>query len=55
MEFLTPGEEHWHGGLPEHFMSHLAMWEGDDAKWAAHVTDVEYATATGPDQAGLSS
>jgi quercetin dioxygenase-like cupin family protein len=44
--YTPPGEEHWHGGLPEHFMSHLAMWEGDDAKWGKHVTDEEYAAAT---------
>jgi quercetin dioxygenase-like cupin family protein len=41
-----PGEEHWHGALPEHFMAHLAMWEDDDATWGAHVTDEEYAAAT---------
>ena len=23
-----PGEWHWHGAAPEHFMAHLAMWEG---------------------------
>jgi quercetin dioxygenase-like cupin family protein len=44
-----PGEEHWHGALPDHFMSHLAMWEGDDATWGAHVTDDEYAAATSTD------
>ncbi|TQJ51443.1 cupin domain-containing protein [Phycicoccus sp. SLBN-51] len=41
-----PGEEHWHGALPEHFMTHLAMWEDDDATWGAHVADDEYVTAT---------
>ena len=40
-----PGEEHWHGGLPEHLMAHLAIWEDDDATWGAHVTDEEYAAA----------
>ena len=44
-----PGQEHWHGALPDHFMSHLAMWEGDDATWGAHVTDDEYAAATSAD------
>ena len=24
-------------------MSHLAMWEDDDATWGDHVTDEEYA------------
>ena len=23
-----PGEWHWHGAAPEHFMTHLALWEG---------------------------
>ena len=41
-----PGEEHWHGALPDHFMTHLAMWEDDDATWGEHVTDDEYAAAT---------
>jgi hypothetical protein len=27
-------------------MSHLAMWEDDDATWGDHVTDEEYAAAT---------
>jgi quercetin dioxygenase-like cupin family protein len=40
-----PEEEHWHGALPDRFMSHLAMWEDDDATWGAHVTDDEYAAA----------
>jgi quercetin dioxygenase-like cupin family protein len=40
-----PGEEHWHGAPPDHFMSHLAMWEDDDATWGAPVTDGEYAAA----------
>lgn len=41
-----PGEEHWHGALPDHFMTHLAMWEDDDATWGDLVTDDEYAAAT---------
>jgi len=41
-----PGEEHWHGALPDRFMTHLAMWENDDATWGAHVTDTEYDHAT---------
>lgn len=41
---VTPaGEEHWHGAGPDRFMSHLALWEGDDVNWLAHVTDTEYA------------
>ncbi len=45
-----PGEWHWHGATPEHFMAHLAMWdgvEGDDPEstWGEHVTDSEYGSA----------
>ena len=41
-----PGQEHWHGALPDHFMTHQAIWEDDDATWGAHVTDEEYNPAT---------
>jgi quercetin dioxygenase-like cupin family protein len=37
-----PGEQHWHGASPDNFMVHTAIWEGDDATWAEHVTDGEY-------------
>ncbi|QNE36385.1 (R)-mandelonitrile lyase [Leifsonia shinshuensis] len=44
-----PGEWHWHGADPEHFMEHLAMWEslgegqdGPETEWGEHVTDAEY-------------
>jgi quercetin dioxygenase-like cupin family protein len=40
-----PGEGHWHGALPDRFMSHLAMWESDDATWSDPVTDDEYDAA----------
>ena len=44
--YTPPGEWHWHGAAPDHFMSHLAMWEVDDegssATWGALVTDQEY-------------
>ena len=40
---FTPGEEwHWHGAAPDHFMTHLAVTEGD-ASWGDHVSDSEYA------------
>ena len=26
--YTPPGEWHWHGAAPDHFMAHLAMWEG---------------------------
>ncbi|MCU1641458.1 MAG: hypothetical protein JWN03_1733 [Nocardia sp.] len=41
--WTPPGEEHWHGATAEHFMTHLALWEGDDVTWGVHVTDKEYA------------
>jgi quercetin dioxygenase-like cupin family protein len=41
-----PGEWHWHGASPGHFMSHLAMWEapaeGPESEWAELVTEEEY-------------
>lgn len=43
--YTPPGQWHWHGAAPEHFMSHLAMWESDDgpgAEWGEHVSDEEY-------------
>ncbi|QFY10054.1 cupin domain-containing protein [Nonomuraea phyllanthi] len=43
--WTPPGEEHWHGAAPGHFMTHLALWEGDDTVWREHVTDAGY-TAT---------
>jgi quercetin dioxygenase-like cupin family protein len=47
--YTPPGEWHWHGAAPDHFMSHIAMWEVDDqgnsASRGAHVTDEEYAAA----------
>ncbi|AGS67351.1 cupin domain-containing protein [Streptomyces collinus] len=41
--WTPPGEEHWHGAAPDHFMTHIALWEGDDVDWLDHVTDAEYA------------
>ena len=42
----APGEWHWHGAAPDHFMTHLAMWEapaeGPESEWGDHVTDEEY-------------
>jgi quercetin dioxygenase-like cupin family protein len=40
-----PGEEHWHGAAPGHFMTHIALWEGDETTWGSHVTDDEYPSA----------
>ena len=44
-----PGEWHWHGAAPEHFMAHVAMWEGlapdqegPETEWADHLSHSEY-------------
>jgi quercetin dioxygenase-like cupin family protein len=53
--FFEPGEDHWHGAAPTHFMTHLAMvevdGEGNAATWGAHVSDEEYAAAPPTDRA----
>lgn len=43
--WTPPGEEHWHGACSDRFMTHLAMWEGDDTAWGEHVSDEDYAAA----------
>lgn len=41
-----PGVWHWHGALPDAFMSHLALSvAGGDVEWGDHVTDDEYQAA----------
>jgi quercetin dioxygenase-like cupin family protein len=47
--YTPPGEWHWHGAAPEHFMTHLAMWEAPapdadvpESEWGELVTDEEY-------------
>ena len=45
--YTPPGEWHWHGASADSFMSHLAMWEDDDATWGDHVTDEEYDAGAG--------
>lgn len=46
--YTPPGEWHWHGATPDHFMTHLAMWEGPgegqgpETEWGDLVTDEEY-------------
>jgi quercetin dioxygenase-like cupin family protein len=39
--FAPANEWHWHGASPDHFMTHLAVTEGN-AEWGEHVTDAEY-------------
>ena len=45
--YTPPGDWHWHGAAPDHFMTHLAMWEapaegGAESEWGDLVTDEEY-------------
>lgn len=47
--YTPPDEWHWHGATPDHFMTHLSMWEaladdqlGPEAEWSNHLTDEEY-------------
>ena len=44
--YAAPGEWHWHGAAPDHFMTHLAMWEvpaeGPESEWGDQVSDAEY-------------
>jgi quercetin dioxygenase-like cupin family protein len=44
--YFDPGEDHWHGGAPDRFMTHIAMQQVDEtgsaAAWGEHVTDEEY-------------
>jgi quercetin dioxygenase-like cupin family protein len=42
-----PGEWHWHGAAPDHFLTHLTLYEaaddGRETEWGELVTDAEYA------------
>jgi len=44
--YTPPDEWHWHGAAPDHFMTHLAIWEappdGEESEWGDQVTDSEY-------------
>ncbi|WP_328321052.1 cupin domain-containing protein [Kribbella sp. NBC_00382] len=45
--YTPPGEWHWHGGSPDNFMVHTAIWEAGEpdvpeSEWGEHVTDAEY-------------
>src|SRR5436305_2812585 len=47
--FFEPDEDHWHGGAPNRFMTHIAMQEVDEqgspVTWGEHVSDEEYDAA----------
>jgi quercetin dioxygenase-like cupin family protein len=44
--WIAPGERHWHGAAPGHFMVHLAiqqtMPDGNEVSWMDAVSDEEY-------------
>jgi len=50
---IAPGESHWHGATPDHFMTHLALWVGaaglpdgvPETSWAEPVGHDEYTGA----------
>jgi len=45
VEWIAPGEKHWHGASPTVAMIHYAMHEALDDKhveWLEKVTDEEY-------------
>ena len=50
--WTPPGEEHWHGAAPDRFMTHLALWESDEATWLEHVTEAEYTASRSSTRAG---
>jgi quercetin dioxygenase-like cupin family protein len=48
--YTPPGEWHWHGAAPDHFMTHLAIWEapaeGPESEWGEQIGDDEYLAGT---------
>jgi quercetin dioxygenase-like cupin family protein len=44
-----PGEWHWHGASPDHFMTHLTVYEapdeGPETEWGEFVPEAEYLAA----------
>ena len=48
--YTPPGEWHWHGAAPDHFMTHLAIWEapadGPETEWGDQITDKQYLAST---------
>ena len=49
--YTPPGEWHWHGAAPDHFMTHLAIWDapeqGAEVEWGDLVSDEEYEISGG--------
>jgi hypothetical protein len=56
----SPGEWHRQGAAPDHFLTHLAIWEGPgegqcpETEWGDLVTDAEYHTQPAPGRVGAS-
>jgi quercetin dioxygenase-like cupin family protein len=46
---IPPGAKHWHGGAPDHMMTHLALSETDDkgaaTTWLEPVSEADYLKA----------
>ena len=43
--YFGPGEKHWHGAAPGHFMAHVAIQEsvnGEHVTWMEQVSDAQY-------------
>jgi len=49
--YTPPGVWHWHGAIPDSFMTHIALADSTsepgsaDVEWGQHVTDEEYIAA----------
>jgi len=47
--WIPPGEEHWHGAVPDAAMVHLAIHEagedGSETAWLEQVTDADHRAA----------
>jgi quercetin dioxygenase-like cupin family protein len=41
----SPAEVHWHGALPEAFMSHQSVVMGGQTEWLEEVTEQDYLAA----------
>jgi quercetin dioxygenase-like cupin family protein len=39
------GEDHWHGALPDSFMSHQSIVLGGDTEWLEEVSEEDYLAA----------
>jgi quercetin dioxygenase-like cupin family protein len=48
------GEEHWHGAMPNAFMTHISVGLSGSTEWLGPVTDAEYDTAVDHLEAPLS-